>query len=134
MFTIKVGIMPGRINEVAVEGGTIADVLALESLTADGYEVRYNGETVSVDTELTANGTVLLVKQIKGNALVKVGVMPGRINEVAVEDNTTVAKLLEMEGLSSTGYEIRYNGETVGVDTMLDNDGTVLLVKQIKGN
>ncbi|MDD2493889.1 MAG: hypothetical protein PHE29_01720 [Tissierellia bacterium] len=71
MVTVKVGVMPGQINEFAVEEGTsIAQVLRVANLSAEGYEVKVdgnkvtdlNGETVNSDTSL-----ILLTKMIKGN-------------------------------------------------------------------
>lgn len=132
----KIGVMPGRITEFALEEGvSLSDALTLAELDRNGYEVRINGTTVTGESTLNGDGTILLVKQIKGNANVKIGVMPGRINEYAVNDGTTVAEALGLAELSNTGYEVRVNGTTVtDMDTPITSDGTILLVKQIKGN
>ena len=66
---LKVGVMPGRIQEVAVdETTTIADALALAELSAEGFEVKLDGTPV---TDLTASATtgsvLLLTKKVKGN-------------------------------------------------------------------
>jgi sulfur carrier protein ThiS len=66
--------------------------------------------------------------------IVKVGKLPGRIQEVAVEDGASVADALEAAELDVTGYEIRLNGSPVDVDTELEDGDTLLLVKKIKGN
>ncbi|HQD92984.1 MAG TPA: hypothetical protein PK924_06940 [Bacilli bacterium] len=68
---------------------------------------------------------------------VKVGVMPGQINEFVVEEGTSIAKALEIAGLNPTGYEVKVDGykvtdlenEFVNSDTHL-----ILLTKMIKGN
>lgn len=134
-LTIKVGIMPGKINEVVVEkGATVSSILEIAELNASGYTIRYNGNDVGVDTVVDTDGTILLVKQIKGNANVKVGIMPGKINEFAVNDGTTIGELLGLAELNASGHTIRYNGVDATVDTPVTQDGTVLLVKQIKGN
>jgi len=69
--TIRVGIMPGRITEVAVTTGTsIADVLAIAELDPSGYDVKVDGEKITdLNTNTVTNTTslVLLVKQVKGN-------------------------------------------------------------------
>ena len=71
MRTVKVGQMPGRITEFAVEVGTsISDLLSIAELNASGFDVKVDGEKI---TDL--NGTyvsdstslVILAKQVKGN-------------------------------------------------------------------
>lgn len=68
---------------------------------------------------------------------VKVGVMPGQINEFAVEEGTSIANVLEIAGLNSTGYEVKVDGRKVSdLETEFVNSDTrlVLLTKMIKGN
>jgi len=68
---------------------------------------------------------------------VKVGVMPGQINEFVVEEGTSIANVLNIAGLNASGYEVKVDGykvtdlenEFVNSDTRL-----VLLTKMIKGN
>jgi hypothetical protein len=76
-----------------------------------------------------------LTKQIKGNALVKVGVMPGRVNEVYVEDSATVAQILAVAEVNADGYEVKVDGVKVtDFNTVAGTAGLILLTKQIKGN
>lgn len=143
MKTVRVGIMPGRINEYAVEVGTsIADVLTIAGLDATGYDVKVDGEKVTNLTgTVVAENTnlILLAKQVKGNAekTVRVGIMPGRITEYAVEVGTSIADVLEMADLDPSGYDVKVDGEKV---TSLDgttvgaNTNLILLAKQVKGN
>lgn len=137
---IKVGIMPGRISEVVVEeGATVADVLELAGLDATGYEIKVDGTVSSADTATTASSNlVLLTKQVKGNAgrLVKVGIMPGRISEVATAIGTSVADLISEAGLDGTGYEVKVDGNVVNPSEAVVTEATnlVLLTKQVKGN
>lgn len=68
---LKVGVMPGRISEVAVEtGASIASVIALANLSTEGFEVKVDGIRVS-DLENTVvesnTNLVLLAKTVKGN-------------------------------------------------------------------
>jgi G3E family GTPase len=133
---IKVGVMPGRIQEVAVEIGTpISTVLTLAGLDAAGYEIKVDGVVSSVDT-LTTESTnlVLLTKQVKGNGLVKVGVMPGRIQEVAVDSTSTIFDALQLADLSANGYEIKVDGVTKTADEQVGTAQLILLTKQVKGN
>lgn len=139
MKTVKVGQMPGRLEEYSFEDNTsIAQAIEVAGLNASGFEVRVGGTVITdLNTVVTNGSTILLVKQIKGNApiTVKVGQMPGRLNEFVVEANTSVAEVLNMAGLNPSGFEIRIAGAVVNADALVTTDGaTILLVKQIKGN
>ncbi len=65
---------------------------------------------------------------------VRIGAMPGRINDYVLESGTTVKGALEVAELSSAGYQIKVNSENATEDTVLNDGDLVLLVKQIKGN
>ena len=67
--TIRVGKMPGRINEYAVaEGTTVRDLLVLAELDSSGYDIKVDGETGSLDSIVTeSTNLILLAKQVKGN-------------------------------------------------------------------
>lgn len=136
---VKVGVMPGRVSEVAVEEGMkVSDVLALAELSPAGYQVKMDGEVVNGDAVITSTTSlILLSKQIKGNAdvVVKVGIMPGRITEFVASSDDTVADLLGMAELSASGYQIKLDGTVVSKDTVIgENAKLILLSKQIKGN
>lgn len=68
--------------------------------------------------------------------LVKVGIMPGRITEVAVELGQSIASVIELAGLDSEGYEVKVDGETVNAEetTIQPETNLILLVRQVKGN
>lgn len=140
MLTVKIGRLPGRIQEIALEdGATVAMALAAAELDSAGYEIRLNGSPCGLETSIEDGDTVLLVKKIKGNAdagyvTVRVGRLPGRIQEIALNGERTVAAALEAAELDAEGYEIRVNGAPAAVDTGLAEGDTVLLVKKIKGN
>ena len=138
--TIRVGMMPGKINEFAITTGmTIGEVLNLAGLDATGYDVKVDGvvsdasATVSESTNL-----VLLAKQVKGNAdkTIRVGMMPGKINEFAVSTGTSFAEVLSLAGLDATGYDVKVDGNVAtdlnGVVT--DSTNLILLAKVVKGN
>lgn len=68
--TVRVGIMPGRIEEYAVqEGATIAEVIKLAELDSVGYDVKVDGVTTNPNQAVVTASTslILLVKQVKGN-------------------------------------------------------------------
>lgn len=137
MLNVKIGTMPGRINEYALEDGAkVKEALEVAGLTSNGYQIKVNGNEATEDTQLSNDDLVLLVKQIKGNAelTVKVGTMPGRINEYAVNDGAKVSDVLQIAELSTSGYQIKINGNEATEDTLLQDSDLVLLVKQIKGN
>ena len=134
---IKVGKMPGRIEEIAVEdNASVRNILEIAGLDSEGYEIRVNGSTKELDEEVQDGSVVLLTKMIKGNAnmIVKIGKMPGKIEEIALEDGTTVQQALEIVGLDSEGYEIRVNGTASTTSAELSDGNVVLLTKMIKGN
>ena len=144
MKTVRVGVMPGRINEYVVEVGTsIADVIALAELDATGYDVKVDGEKVTnlENTTVTeSTNLILLAKQVKGNSemkTVRVGVMPGRINEYAVEVGQSIKSVLELAQLDATGYDVKVDGEKVSdLENAVVTSSTnlILLAKQVKGN
>lgn len=69
MVTIKAGKLPGKVDEYSFEAEpTVAEVLAVAGLTADGFEIKLNGETATLDSECEDGEIILLVKKIKGNA------------------------------------------------------------------
>lgn len=138
--TTKIGTVPGAIKEFLLEDNTtVGQALEMAGLTATGYDIRVDGVAATVDT-IVVEGTQLIVlaKQIKGNSdevILKVGVVPGAINEFAVEEGATVAEVLELAGLSAAGYDIRLDGEVVTVTDLIEEDSQLLvLAKQIKGN
>ena len=136
---IKVGKMPGRINEVVVgEGTTVRDLLALAELDHVGYDIKIDGEVGTLDT-VVGNDTnlVLLGRQVKGNGngMVKVGKMPGKSIEVVVGEGTTVRELLELAEFDHAGHEIKVDGEQGTLDTVISSStNLVLLAKLVKGN
>ena len=139
--TVRVGMMPGRINEFAVEvGQSIASVLELAQLDPEGYEVKVDGEKVTdLESVVVTSSTnlILLAKQVKGNSTrtVRIGVMPGRINEYALESQTTFAEALQIAELDATGYEVKADGNKVtDLNQPIGSTNLILLAKQVKGN
>ena len=135
--TVRIGVMPGRINEFAVEESTtLREALAIAELDASGYEVKADGVKVeNLDQTVGSTSLILLAKQVKGNASVRIGVMPGRINEFAVEGSTTFRQALEIAELDASGYEVKADGVKVeNLDAEIGSTSLILLAKQVKGN
>lgn len=138
---VRVGVMPGRINEFGVETGwSIKQVLELAEVSASGYTVKVDGVdcTNLEGTAVTsATNLIMLTKQVKGNAdrTVRVGVMPGRINEFAVQDTTTLAELFAIAEVSPSGYTVKVDGvDVTDFSRTVGSSSLVMLTKQVKGN
>lgn len=140
--TVRVGRMPGRIEEYAVEvGSSIGEVLELAGLETAGYEVKIDGATINdINSTITENtNLILLAKMVKGNAdkIVRVGMMPGRIEEFAVTVGSSIAEVLALANLNPSGFDVKVDGNNVTDvnNTLIDeNTNLILLAKQVKGN
>lgn len=140
--TVRVGMMPGRIEEFALEVGTsIGDVLNIAGLDPTGYDVKVDGAKVEdFDSVSVTENTnlILLAKQVKGNAdkVIRVGIMPGRIQEFAVEVGSSVADILTLADLDPTGYDVKVDGNKItDFSTPITSEtNLILLAKQVKGN
>lgn len=66
---------------------------------------------------------------------VKVGMFPGRLEDYALEEGTTVREALEMAGITvGEEQEIKLDGEVVSGDTKLTvGSGVLIVAKRIKG-
>ena len=65
----------------------------------------------------------------------KIGVFPGRVDEFAVEDGTTVNEALSMADIEvGAEQEVKADGNVVGFDELIPYATKMLLVtKRIKG-
>lgn len=67
-ITVRVGRLPGRIHDVALNGGrTVQDAIKGAELDATGYTIKVNAAPATLRTALNQGDTVLLVKAIAGN-------------------------------------------------------------------
>lgn len=67
-------------------------------------------------------------------AEVRVGRLPGRIDNIVLNGGRKVKDALEGANLNASGHEIRVNGAEATMDTDLEEGDTVLLVRKIRGN
>lgn len=65
---------------------------------------------------------------------VRIGKLPGKIQEVALNGDRTVATALATAHLDPTGFEVRVQGRPADPTTQLHEGDIVLLVRKIKGN
>jgi hypothetical protein len=139
MNTVKVGVMPGRVQEFAVEGTTtFRELFAIAEVNPEGYEVKADGvKVVDFETQVGTTQLVLLAKLVKGNVdvTVKIGVMPGRVQEFAVSTETTYNELFALAEVSPEGYEVKADGVKItDFNAQIGTVALVLLAKLVKGN
>lgn len=68
-ITVRVGKLPGRIHEVALNGGRkVKDALEGAGLDPSGFETKVGTVAATMETDLKQGDTVLLVKKIRNNA------------------------------------------------------------------
>ncbi len=68
---------------------------------------------------------------------VRVGMMPGRIEEFALEVGTNIGDVLNIANIDPTGYDVKVDGvkvENFGSTVITENTNLILLAKQVKGN
>ena len=65
---VTVARIPGKVSEVkAHKGATVEDVLVALNVNPEGFDVRLNGESASMDQKVYRNDQLMLVVNIKGN-------------------------------------------------------------------
>lgn len=135
--TLKVAKLPGTVTEIAVESGTtFAQAIEFAGQDATGFEVKADGRTIT-DLNQSVDGVsmILLAKRVKGNATIKVAKLPGTVTEVAVENGTSFAQVIEFAGQDATGFEVKADGRTItDLNQPADGASMVLLAKLVKGN
>ena len=65
---------------------------------------------------------------------IKVGLMPGKLQQIEVNENTTAREVFEKAGIELTNHEIRLDGEKIDLDTNIYNGSLCVGLKMIKGN
>lgn len=136
MLTIKVGVMPGRLQEVVVEAGAKAsEIFAIAGVDYANHEIRLDGNKVDENTVITSGNLLVAMKMIKGNMpTIKVGVMPGRLQEVVYTEGDIAGDVLESAGVDYTNHEIRLDGNKIDKNTQLTSGNLLVAMKMIKGN
>ena len=65
---------------------------------------------------------------------VRVGRLPGMINTIALNGGRKVKDALAGANLDGNGHEIKVNASPANMETDLNQDDTVLLVRRVRGN
>ena len=136
MLNIKVGVMPGKLVEVVAEEGTkVKEIFALAEINTEGYELRLDGEKVKEYDEVQSGNLLVAMKKIKGNnSTLKVGVMPGKLTEIAIQPETTAFEAFDIAEIDVTGYELRLDGEKIDGDCTVNGGSLLIAMRRIKGN
>ena len=69
MPSIKVGMMPGRLEVVEyTEGESAYEIFERANIGVSNHEVRLDGEKIALDTKISNGSLLVAMKMIKGNA------------------------------------------------------------------
>lgn len=72
MKTVSIGLMPGSIRQVEVpDDAVVNDVVSAAGLDPNGHDIRIAGRVVELGSAVNGGDTVLLVRKVKGNILVR---------------------------------------------------------------
>ena len=61
----------------------------------------------------------------------KVGVMPGRLQEVVVEEKTSARRIFEIAGVEISNHEVRLDGEKIDIDRAIESGKLLVAMKMI---
>ena len=115
MFTIKVGVMPGKLQEVVVDGElTAKEIFELAEVDYEGHEIRLDGNRINIDEKVNNGNLLVAMKMIKGNAnIIKVGIMPGKLQEVEFTPGEIARHIFEKVEIDTNNMEIRLDGNKI---------------------
>lgn len=133
---LRVGMMPGKLTTIIVEKGiTARECFKIAEIELSNHEIRLDGEKIDLDKTINEGRLLVAMKLIKGNAkTIKCGLMPGRLQQIEVSENTTARELFEKAGIELANHEIRLDGEKIDLDTNVYNGSLCVGLKMIKGN
>lgn len=136
MLKIKVGLMPGKLVEIVTsEGATAREIFEIADVELSNHEIRLDGEKIDLDRAIYNGSLLVAMKLIKGNMkTIKVGLMPGKLQQIEVNENTTAREVFEKAGIELSNHEIRLDGEKIDLDTVIYNGNLCVGLKMIKGN
>lgn len=136
MLKIKVGMMPGKLIEVVTnEGATAREIFETAGVELSNHEIRLDGEKIDLDRTIHNGNLLVAMKMIKGNMkTIKVGLMPGKLQQIEVNENTTAREVFEKAGIELSNHEVRLDGEKIDLDTVIYNGNLCVGLKMIKGN
>ena len=135
-MNIKVGVMPGRLVEVAVEEGTSArEIFEIAGVEVNNHEVRLDGTKINIDDTVEEGKLLVAMKMIKGNMpSIKVGVMPGRLEIVEYTKGEQANEIFDRAGIEVSNHEVRLDGNKISLTDEINEGNLLVAMKMIKGN
>lgn len=118
MASIKVGMMPGRLEVVEyTEGDTAYEIFERANIGVSNHEVRLDGEKVTLDTRISNGSLLVAMKMIKGNASFRK--TDCTKEEVAMLLGVELPQTINMENINMCGdnfLQIEVDSETLVVE------------------
>lgn len=118
MPSIKVGMMPGRLEVVEyTEGDTAYEIFERANIGVSNHEVRLDGEKVALDTRINNGNLLVAMKMIKGNASFRK--TDCTKEEVAMLLGVELPQTINMENINMCGddfLQIEVDNETLVVE------------------
>ena len=135
-MNLKVGVMPGKLVEVAVEKGESArNIFELAGVEVSNHEIRLDGNKIDIDSCVNNGRLLVAMKMIKGNRpSIKVGVMPGRLTVVEYNRGESAKNLFEKANVEVSNHEIRLDGNKIDINDEINEGNLLVAMKMIKGN
>ena len=133
---LRVGMMPGKLTTIIIEKGiTARECFKIAEIELSNHEIRLDGEKIDLDRTINEGRLLVGMRLIKGNMkTIKVGLMPGRLQQIEVSENTTAREVFEKAGIELSNHEVRLDGEKIDLDTVIYNGNLCVGLKMIKGN
>ena len=135
-MNLKVGVMPGKLVEVAVEKGESArNIFELAGVEVSNHEIRLDGNKIDIDSCVNNGRLLVAMKMIKGNMpSIKVGGMPGRLTVVEYNRGESAKNLFEKANVEVSNHEIRLDGNKIDINDEINEGNLLVAMKMIKGN
>ena len=135
-MNLKVGVMPGKLVEVAVEEGTSArTIFEIAGVEVNNHEIRLDGARVDIDSVIEEGRLLVAMKMIKGNMpSIKVGIMPGRLQIVEYTVGEKAIDIFNRADVTVSNHEVRLDGNKISLEDEINEGNLLVAMKMIKGN
>ena len=136
MMNLKVGVMPGKLVEVAVEEGTSArGIFEIAGVEVNNHEIRLDGAKINIDDAVEEGRLLVAMKMIKGNMpSIKVGIMPGRLQIVEYTVGEKAIDIFNRADVTVSNHEVRLDGNKISLEDEINEGNLLVAMKMIKGN
>ena len=136
MKTIKVGVMPGKLQTIEIQEGDNAKALFERAgIEVSNHEIRLDGSKIDINDNITSGGLLVAMKKIKGNAeamYVAKGLFPSEVSTLfdIEEEIPTMLSLNEVE--INGNVVIIGNGTTIPYTTVeLNMFNSVYILEEV---